>query len=338
MLFCTLALYLGWRWAESGSWWFAGFAGVAVGLATASKLTGILFLPAILLVGLLKIGLSRRLVFQGVLISLAAVATVLATYAPAWSEAPSAIQYMFDFQSRHNARGHGVTINGVVYQFPPWWTHLWWQWEFYGPLANLSLGAALVVALLRRRSLDLYLLAAALVPFLFLSFYAQVKIAKYFSAWQPVLILVLVLAAGKLARQGVSRRIFAALLLAPFIYLGAQAIQAVSQVQPGQYGAAAEYLKDTSHDKGPTLVWGQDAVVQAYLPKARVINFSWFSERWPRDAPEEEIEVVIVDVEFSRRQPSPQIEEYLAKNRDALPLAYTTNEKNIEVYARKPEG
>ena len=195
-----------------------------------------------------------------------------------------------------------------------------------------------MVALLRRRSLDLYLLAAALVPFLFLSFYAQVKLAKYFSAWQPVLILVLVLAAGKLARQGISRRIFAALLLAPFIYLGAQAIQAVSQVQPGQYAAAAEYLKDTSHDKGPTLVWGQDAVVQAYLPKASVINFSSFSERWPRDAPEEEIEVVIVDVEFSRRQPSPQIEEYLAKNRDALPLAYTTNEKNIEVYARKPEG
>ena len=312
--------------------------GLALGLATASKLTGILFLPAILLVGLLKIGLSRRLVFQGVLISLAAVATVLATYAPLGSEAPSAIRYMLEKQSRHNDRGHGVTINDVSYKYPPWWAYLWWQWELYGTLASLSLGVAVVIALVRRRALEVYLLVAALVPFLFLSFYAQVKLSHYLDAWQPPLILLMALAVGKLARHRILGGIVAVLLLAPFVYLGVHTVQAVSQVQPGQYAAAAEYLKDTSHDKGPTLVWGQDAVVQAYLPKARVINFSSFSERWPRDAPEEEIEVVIVDVEFSRRQPSPQIEEYLAKNRDALPLAYTTNEKNIEVYARKPEG
>src|SRR5829696_7963994 len=124
IFFSTLALYLGWRWAESGSWWFAGFAGVALGLATASKLTGMLFLPAILLVGLLKIGLSRRLVFQGMLISVAAVATVLATYAPLGSEVPSAIRYMFEFQSQHNAEGHPVWIGDEIYRFPPWWTLL----------------------------------------------------------------------------------------------------------------------------------------------------------------------------------------------------------------------
>src|SRR5919107_622936 len=56
VFFSTLALYLGWRWAETHSWRFATFAGVAIGLATASKLVGILFLPAILVVGLLKIG------------------------------------------------------------------------------------------------------------------------------------------------------------------------------------------------------------------------------------------------------------------------------------------
>ena len=119
IFFSTLALYLGWRWAESGSWWFAGFAGVAVGLATASKVVGILLLPAVLLVGLLKIGLSRRLGFQGVLISLAAAAAALATYAPLGSEAPSAIRYMLEKQSRHNERGHGVTINDVSYKYPP---------------------------------------------------------------------------------------------------------------------------------------------------------------------------------------------------------------------------
>src|SRR5215208_3220283 len=166
IFFSTLALYLGWRWAEIGSWWFAGFCGIAVGLATASKLVGILFLPAILVVGLLKIGLSRRLIFQGMLVGLAALATVLITYAPAWSEAPSAIQYMFEFQSQHNDEGHRESLNSEVYKFPPWWAHLWWQWELYGTLASLSLAVTVLIALLRRRALELYLLLAALVPFL----------------------------------------------------------------------------------------------------------------------------------------------------------------------------
>src|SRR5829696_3949170 len=216
IFFSTLALYLGWRWAESGSWWFAGFAGAAVGLATASKLTGILFLPAILVVGLLKIGLCRRLAFGGMVLSLAALATVLITYAPAWSEAPSAIRYMFEFQSQHNDEGHRESLNGEVYKFPPWWAHLWWQWEFYGTLASLSLAVTVLIALLRRRALELYLLLAALVPFLVLSFYVQVKLSHYFGAWQPPLILLLAVVAGKLTQQGIPRGIFAVLLLAPF--------------------------------------------------------------------------------------------------------------------------
>src|SRR5215216_1332799 len=200
------------RVAEGGSWWFAGFCGVAVGLATASKLVGILFLPAILVVGLLKIGLGRRLVFGGMVLSLAALATVLITYAPAWSEAPSAIQYMFEFQSEHNVEGHWVEINGLTYKFSPWWAYLWWQWDFYGTLASLSLAVTVLIALLRRRALELYLLVAALVPFLVLSFYVQVKLSHYFGAWQPPLILLLAIVAGKLAQQGIPRGIFAVLL------------------------------------------------------------------------------------------------------------------------------
>src|SRR5829696_2017679 len=248
--FSTLALYLGWRWAEGGSWWFAGFGGAAVGLATASKLVGILFLPAILLVGLLKIGFGRRLVFGGTLVSLAALATVLITYAPAWSEAPSAIRYMFEFQSEHNDRGAQQKINGVAYRFPPWWAHLWWQWEFYGTLASLSLAVALLIAVLRRRALELYLLVAALVPFLVLSFYVQVKLHPYFGAWQPPLILLLAVVAGKLTQQGIPRGIFAVLLLAPFVYLGTQTLQAVKQIQPSTNVAIAQHLKDTGHDRG----------------------------------------------------------------------------------------
>jgi 4-amino-4-deoxy-L-arabinose transferase-like glycosyltransferase len=326
--FCTLALYLGWRWAESGSWWFAGFGGVALGLATASKLTGILFLPAILLVGLLKIGLSRRLVFQGVLISLAAVATVLATYAPLGSEAPSAIRYMFEFQSQHNADGHRQSVNGEVYKFPPWWAHLWWQWGLYGTLASLSLGVAVVIALLRRRALELYLLVAALVPFLFLSFYAQVKLSHYLDAWQPPLILLVALVAGKLARQHMVGGIVTVLLLTPFVYLGIHTVQDVSQVQPGPKAAVVEHLKDTGYDQGPVLVWGSGGLIKEYLPEAWVI-------KKPDEAQGEEIEAVIVDRSAAKRKPNRAVENYLAANSDRFESSEPVDK--FEVYTRKSQ-
>jgi 4-amino-4-deoxy-L-arabinose transferase-like glycosyltransferase len=335
IFFSTLALYLGWRWAETRSWWFAGFAGVAVGLATASKLTGILFLPAILLVGLLKMGLSRRLIFQSGLFGLAAAATVLATYAPAGSEAPSAIRYMFEFQSQHNTNGHEQKVDDVVYLFPPWWAHLWWQWELYGTLASLSLGVAVVVALVQRRALDLYLLAAALVPFMILSFYVKVRLFYYFGVWQPPLVLLLALVVGKLALQGSTRGrqivggVLAVLLLAPFAYLGVHTIQTVSQVQPGPNADIAKYLKDTGHDRGLVLI--QSGRIKEYLPEARVINR-------PKDAQGEEIEVVIIDRDTANRT-RPRYEatrNYLETNRDRFELNYTRDD--LEVYVRKPDG
>jgi 4-amino-4-deoxy-L-arabinose transferase-like glycosyltransferase len=335
IFFSTLALYLGWRWAETRSWWFAGFAGLAVGLATASKLTGILFLPAILLVGLLKLGLSRRLIFQSVLLGFAAAATVLATYAPAWSEAPSAIQYMFEFQSQHNADGHEQKVNDVVYWFPPWWAHMWWQWELYGTLASFSLGVTVFIALVRRRALELYLLAAALVPFLILSFYVKVRLFYYFGVWQPPLMLLLALVAGKLALQGSTRGqqimggILAVLLLAPFAYIGAEAVQTVSQVQPGPNADVAKYLKDTGHDRGLVLI--QSGRIKEYLPEARVINR-------PKDAQDEEIEVVIIDRDSSNstRPRHEATRNYLETNKDRFELGYTRDD--LEVYVRQPDG
>jgi 4-amino-4-deoxy-L-arabinose transferase-like glycosyltransferase len=335
IFFSTLALYLGWRWAETRSWWFAGFSGVAVGLATASKLTGILFLPPILLVGLLKIGLSRRLIFQSVLLGLAAAATVLATYAPLGSAAPSAIRYMFEFQSQHNARGHEQKVNDVVYWFPPWWAHLWWQWELYGTLASLSLGVAVVLALVRHRALEIYLLAAALVPFLILSFYVKVRLFYYFGVWQPPLILLLALVAGQLALQGSTRGqqimggILAVLLLAPFAYLGIHTVQAVSQVQPGPNANVAKYLKDTGHDQGLVLI--QSGRIKEYLPEARVINR-------PKDAQGEEVEVVIIDRDSSNgtRPRYEATRNYLETNRDRFELGYTRDD--LDVYVRKPDG
>jgi len=205
------------------------------------------------------------------------------------------------------------------------------------------LGAAVVIALLRPRPLELYLLAATLVPFLFLNFYISFKLHHYIYTWQPPLILLLALAAGKLVRRGITGGIFAILLLAPFVYLGVETVKEVSHTEPGPYSAIAEHLKATGHDRDTILVYSLGPVVEAYLPEARVINSS--DRLLRRSAAQKEIEVVIVDTDVSERRPSTEIEKFLAKNRDALSLTYTTNDKQddkqddkqIEVYVRKPD-
>jgi len=328
--FSTLALYLGWRWAETSSWGFAVLTGVGIGLATSSKLVGILFLPAILFVGLLKIGISRLLILQSTLIGLAAAATALATYAPLWTGTFRAIQNMLALQRSHNAGGHWVEVNGIPYAFPPWWTFLWWQWEFYGTLAALSLGVAVVGAFWQRRPPELYLLAATLVPFLFLSFCVRVKVYHYIYDWQPPLILLLALTAGKLARRGAAGIIFALLLLAPFGYLGVESVKAASHVESGTYAAVAEYLEDTGQDRGRLLVWGHTGVAQAYLPEATITR--------PKGNQRKRIEVVIVDSSVSRRAPDPLVENYLETNRNRFKLAYMAVDRDDRVELSNFEG
>src|SRR5829696_1930717 len=332
VFFSSLALYLGWRWAESRNWKFAVLAGVAIGLATASKPLGILFLPAILFVGLLKIGLSRCFVFQSTLIGLAAATVALATYAPLGSEALSAIQYMFEFQGKHNANGHPTDIDGVIYTFPPWWAHLYFQWDVYGTLASTSLGIAVAIAFLRHRPLELYLLAAVLVPFLFLSFYMQFKLAGHFYAYQPPLILLVALAAGALASwQGIKGGILTLMLLAPFVYLGVEAVEAPSHIHPNNYAKIADYLEDTQRDRDTILIGGRARILQAELPKAHIIEN-------PEGAHGEEIDEVIVDKKFSKQHSRRPVEDYIETNRSNLELTYTIGDKKkgdqIQVYSQ----
>jgi 4-amino-4-deoxy-L-arabinose transferase-like glycosyltransferase len=65
VFFMVLALYVGWRWSETGTWKWPLLAGVALGLAVASKATGVLIIPVVVIGAILIRGVSWRSVGQG---------------------------------------------------------------------------------------------------------------------------------------------------------------------------------------------------------------------------------------------------------------------------------
>jgi hypothetical protein len=101
-LFLIIALYQGWRWAETGRWRWALAAGATAGLAAGAKVSGVLVLPVVI-GGVVVIrrfpgGHLRR----AALVVLCA-ASALATYLPLGRRAFDAIRYMYWFQSRHQS-------------------------------------------------------------------------------------------------------------------------------------------------------------------------------------------------------------------------------------------
>ena len=120
--------------------------------------------------------------------------------------------------------------------------------------------------------------------------------------------------------------ILAVLLLAPFVYLGAQAVQSVSHTQTGPNADVAQYLKDTGHDRGTMLV--HSGRIKEYLPEEDRVHDK------VEDAQGKEIEVVIIN-RNSYRPRQAKITDYLESNRDRFEHSYTRG--NTEVYTRKPD-
>jgi hypothetical protein len=71
----------------------------------------------------------------------------------------------------------------------------------------------------------------------------QFKLAGHFYLWQPPLILLVALAAGKLASwQGIKGSVLTLMILVPFVYLGVEAVQEPSHIRPNNYAKVADYL------------------------------------------------------------------------------------------------
>lgn len=292
--FATGALYAAWR---RHPW----LAGILLGAAAASKPPGILVAPAVLVLA----GARWKPVLP------AAAAAGLAAYAPYGTAIPATIRYLLVFQHHLSAVGHPVRVAGQVYRYPPWWSHLWWQWSnLTPPVFTVLVGAAVVGAVMcRPRRLGVGLALAVLVPFAALSYY-PVKLPYYYYDWQPQLTLLAVLGLAELTRRRpASRRTLVravvgvtgvAVLAAGAGVAGAE----VAGLAPRGYALLPAALARVPRDE-PVAVWGQTAVARAYLP-GRPVTPALPPSRLPA--------VVVVEPSFARRFPAPALAAWLHRH------------------------
>ena len=198
-MFMTVALWFGWRLSQRTAWPDVVGLGVAIGLATGSKLSGAAIAVPISLY-LFATG-GRRLVAPLSVAGGVSVATFCATYVPFGRAAGEALSFMIRFQGNHARAGHMVFVRGESVLDPPWYTELWYHFDADGvwlTAATLGLVCVALVDPQRRREVA-YAFAAVVGIYLFLSF-LPVQIRHYrYVVWPP---LVLVLAAGATSTFG----------------------------------------------------------------------------------------------------------------------------------------
>lgn len=91
----------------------------------------------------------------------------------------------------HLGGGHAITVGGVVYQRPPWWTYWYWFYQFGGYLYVGSLAAFALALPMARRPPDRHLRTLAwviVVPLVALSA-LTVKFPRYVLPLYPVVLL-----------------------------------------------------------------------------------------------------------------------------------------------------
>ena len=315
-LFVALALYAAWRWSEKGSWRWAVAAGVSVGLATASKAPGILVLPAVMLAGLLAQPLGRRSLLQAAAVALLAILTLLVTYIPLGTDGFDAISDMFYVDDlRNNDITTPFVFFGRLYENPPWWANLWWQWHSLGPAAAVAVGVCVAAApfLLPRRIL-IVLGTALAVPLVFFLFRLNYALPYYYYAWQPQLLLLCALSLAAAVRRGGPLRAGAAVVAVPLLVAALGTVRDVATIEPEDYKRVARDYEPQLRD-GAVVTWGLEAghVLRNELPGIQVLLDP---EGLTRVSP------VVVDPAIAQRRRAPGISAYLRRNRGELTLRH----------------
>lgn len=300
-MFMLLALWFGWRICRRANWPDAIGLGMAVGLATASKLSGV-FIAAPIAVFLFAVHRQRalsRLVVAG----LVSVATFAATYAPFGRDADDAVSSMIEFQRDHAEVGHQVFVRGEPTMHPPWYTELWYHFDADGPwLVAATLGlVCLAFVDARRRRPALYCALAVAGIYLCLSL-LPVEIRHYrFVVWPPLVLLLAVGATSVFGAVSKFWRVVGAASLVVVLVAGATSLVRLAMLEPQDYSALRSELVERGFDSEARIeLFGPRHIASHYLP-------GWNLALGDGPVSPQDADIVLVDSSYSVRLGEPTV-------------------------------
>ncbi len=315
VFFAIAAFAAAWRWFRTRSWWWLVLSAVAMALSVTSKVSTAVMIPAILLLPLLANRIRDTILGAVVFVAVFGVVFVVA-YLPMGIR--SAISYMLQMQSEHNAAGHLVVVAGVATSFPPWWANLLFSVEGMGIAASVVLVTGTVAAFFRRPpglALPLYVGAALALLLVFYLFVSTVALTHYYYAWVWLLCVLagigvsVLLGRRRSSVATVLTRVLAGLLIALGVVCAVWTSVAIANERAEGMALVLPALDElgVDVDSGEVLVSGM--ADWEYLP--------YLDGRQTVDAADPDI--VAVAVKDSLRFPeTPEVEAFLDSNAGEL--------------------
>lgn len=332
VFFFTLSWYLFWRFFQTKSTSHALLGGITLGLATATKLIGVILVP-ILFLYLLFPGIRDRKFLQPAVLGKLALALGMAalvfflSYAPVLDRLGPVFRVMNEHWQWEQRVGHREVVNNVIYDKQPWWTYLYWYWRGYPPyLLNYTpgvlvlLGLAVCFALLRGERIDVFLLLSFLLPFCYLSFYLSFKMFRYADILEPPLAMLAAsfmsaassFSANWKKSHSASRFTFYASRLALIAVLALAMVHSTGNIQAekeNRYKAVAHHLAPTIRGDETIFVWGYTNVMRWYMGDETEIVGGFNSSGFTGDY--YEADHIVVDPLMVSKWPDDPLKAYL---------------------------
>ncbi len=301
VMFMLLALWFGWRLSRRVEWLDAIGLGVAIGLATGSKLSGafVAVPAAVFLLAVHRLRMVGPLVAAGA----ASVVTFLVAYAPFGRDAGEAVSSMIEFQRDHAEAGHLVFVRGESTLHPPWYTELWYHFDAEGPWLTAAALGLVCLAFLdpRHRRAVVYCFVTVLGIYLCLSL-LPVQIRHYrFVVWPPLLLLMAAGVTTAFSTIPKFWRVVGAMSLVVVVVAGTLSLVRLATLEPQDYSAVESELRERGFDTGARIeLFGPLHVASHHLP-------GWNLSAGSDPVTAADADIVLVDSSYSVRRGEPTI-------------------------------
>ena len=259
------AVWAGMRALSDERWRWPVAIGVFVGLATATKLTGCLVGPPVVLV-LWYARPTRLSLYQGVVAGGTALATLVATHVPYGRGANEALAELWSNTFSHLGEGHRQYVAGAVYDNPPWWTPFWHHFDADGLLLSAVLVGLVLLSVPRWRQPEVALVAGAAVVVVTALCLSSIQLRHYRLVVLPFLFVLAAVGAQVLwSRRERVARVAAIVAFGIVGLFAADAVVDRVTLQPAGYAAVGDVLEAEGFGDRAVYVFGSPHLQRYYL-------------------------------------------------------------------------